>query len=107
MFAELIADFPCNCTIGLIGLDDIMELITPACKGTCIYGLDSHCIQVYEQQGLLIEEQNITEQNLYDAACDIYVSVHAYKADCMLINRSLFKVLLGTVHSLIECIPNV
>jgi len=26
---------------------------------------------MYEQQGLLIEEQNITEQNLYDTACDI------------------------------------
>jgi len=26
---------------------------------------------MYAQQGLLIEEQNITEWNLYDTACDI------------------------------------
>lgn len=58
MFAGLIADFPCNCTIGL---DDVMELMTPACKGTCMICLESHCIQMCEQQGLLIEEQNITE----------------------------------------------
>lgn len=68
MFIGIIVDFPCNCTIGL---DDVMELITPACKGTCMNCLESHCIQMYEQQGLLIEEQNITEQNLYDTACDI------------------------------------
>lgn len=104
MFAGLIADFPCNCPIGL---DDVVELITPACKGTCMNCLESHCIQMYEQQGLLIEEQNITEQNLYDTACDIYVSVHAYEADCTSINRSLFRVLLGTIPSLMECIPSV
>jgi hypothetical protein len=68
MFSGLIADFPCNCTIGL---DGIMELITPACKGTCMNCLVSHCIQMYEHQGLLIEEQHITEQNLYDTACEI------------------------------------
>ena len=58
MFAGLVADFPLNCTIGLY---DVMELITPACKGTCTNCLESHCIQMYAQQGLLIEEQNITE----------------------------------------------
>jgi hypothetical protein len=62
---------------------------------------------MYEQQGLLIEEQNITEQNLYDTVCDIYVSVHAYEADCMSINRTLFRVLLGTIHSFMECRPSV
>jgi hypothetical protein len=99
MFAGLIADFTYNCTIGL---DDVMELITPACEGTCLNCLESHCIQMYEHQGLLIEEQN-----LYDTACDIYAIVHAYEADCMLINRSLFRVLLGTIHSLMECILSV
>jgi hypothetical protein len=68
MFPGPIADFPRNYTVGL---DDVMELITPACKGTCMNFLESHCIQIYEQQGLLIEEQDITEQNLYDTACDI------------------------------------
>ena len=67
MFSRLTADFPYNCTIGL----DVSELITHACKGMCMNCLESYCIQMYEQQDLLIEEQNITEQNLCNKACDI------------------------------------
>jgi hypothetical protein len=62
---------------------------------------------MFEQQGLLIEEKNITEQNLYDTARDIYVSVRACEADCMSINRSLFRVPLGTIHTPMECILSV
>ena len=62
---------------------------------------------MYEQQGLLIEETNITEQNLYDTECNIYIIVHVYEVDCMSINRSLFRVPLGIIQTLMECIPSV
>jgi hypothetical protein len=54
-------------------IEEIMEILRPARKSTRINCLESYYIQLYQQKGLLlIEEQSIGEVNpLYSTAQDI------------------------------------